>query len=192
MERIDPVLLAMSRDYVGDMAKPCRCSGRPRRRAARPGRRHGSPVGCGRAAQAHEPDGRAGGTGEDARPPRHFGRFALIKLATGALRVGISARLAKQAWGRRLRARRRGGRGSLAWPQAALCRAVRLGRGAWAPAVGQGHAPVPAVHAGPATRGTAGQPTTTPPNGNGTASASRSPMPAAKPASTAAPATIFP
>ena len=57
------------------------------------------------------------------------GRWALLKLITGALRIGVSARLAKTAVAdpRRSRAQRR--RGSLAWARAALSRSFCLGRG---------------------------------------------------------------
>ena len=56
------------------------------------------------------------------------GRFALLKLATGALRVGHFRAPRQAGAGRRLRARRRAGRGSVARVEAALRRAVRLGR----------------------------------------------------------------
>ena len=61
-------------------------------------------------------------------------RFALLKLAMGALRIGVSARLAKTALAQGVRARCRCRRGSVARAGAALCRAVRLGRGARRPA----------------------------------------------------------
>jgi len=97
-QRIDPVLFAMSRDYVGDTAEtvallwPTAADGEPELDDATLG-----------IAQAVER--LAGASRMDA--PRvladmldHLdasGRFALLKLATGELRVGISARLAKQA-----------------------------------------------------------------------------------------------
>jgi DNA ligase-1 len=97
-ERVDPELFAMSRDFVGDLAetvaliwpKPAhepadlddgtlsvsgaidRLNGLPRGQA-----------GSGLAAMLNHLDS--------------SGRYALIKLATGALRVGVSARLAKTA-----------------------------------------------------------------------------------------------
>jgi DNA ligase-1 len=97
-ERVDPVLLYMSRDYVGDMAetvsllwpKPegqgadlddgtLRLSSVVERLAA--------------LGRAEAPAALAGMLDHlDAS-----GRFALLKLATGALRIGISARLAKVA-----------------------------------------------------------------------------------------------
>jgi len=93
-ERIDPELFALSYDYVGDLAEtialiwgdaPERCTGDLR---------------LGRVVQTL----RAGARSEaPARIARYFdemdpsARFALLKLATGGLRVGVSARLAKQA-----------------------------------------------------------------------------------------------
>jgi DNA ligase 1 len=101
-ERVDPVLLYMSRDYVGDMAETVSLLW--------PG------VGGENNAQAPDLDdgtlrlaavverlatlGRAAAPGALATMLDHLdtsGRFALLKLATGALRIGISARLAKVA-----------------------------------------------------------------------------------------------
>ena len=99
-ERIDPVLLRMSRDYVGDMAETVSLLW---------------PNGAGESERCEIDDGsirisdavdrlrlasKADAPQELARMLDHLdasGRFALLKLATGALRVGISARLAKQA-----------------------------------------------------------------------------------------------
>ena len=96
-ERIDPVLLRMSRDYVGDMAETVSLlwplpEGEPE-------------LDDGTIRIAEAVDRLRAASRLDA--PRilaamldHLdasGRFALLKLATGALRVGISARLAKQA-----------------------------------------------------------------------------------------------
>ena len=96
-ERIDPVLLRMSRDYVGDMAETISLLWPT------------SAEGC---AEIDDGTVRISDAVEKLRlasksdAPRvlagmldHLdssGRFALLKLATGALRVGISARLAKQ------------------------------------------------------------------------------------------------
>src|SRR4030095_2253818 len=98
MERIDPVLLAMSRDYVGDMAETLSLlwpvpDGEP------PDLDDGS-VRLSDAVERLQGASRMDAPGKLARMLDHLdisGRFALIKLATGALRVGISARLAKQA-----------------------------------------------------------------------------------------------
>jgi DNA ligase-1 len=97
-ERIDPVLLHMSRDYVGDMAEtvsllwptpegepPCMDDGTVR---------------ISDAVERLRLTNRADAPREVASMLDHLdvsGRFALLKLATGGLRVGISARLAKQA-----------------------------------------------------------------------------------------------
>ena len=97
-ERVDPVLLYMSRDYVGDMAETISLL-------------WPNPEG----QQCEIDDGslrisdiverlryvsRSDAPAVLAAMLDHLdssGRFALLKLATGALRVGISARLAKQA-----------------------------------------------------------------------------------------------
>ena len=96
-ERIDPVLLRMSRDYVGDMAETVSLlwplpEGEPE-------------LDDGTIRIADAVERLRGASRSDA--PRilagmldHLdasGRFALLKLATGELRVGINARLAKQA-----------------------------------------------------------------------------------------------
>jgi DNA ligase-1 len=96
--RVDPVLLYMSRDYVGDMAEtvsllwPTSTDGLPE-----------IDDGSLRLSDVVE----RLRTATKLEAPKvlasmldHLdasGRFALLKLATGALRVGISARLAKQA-----------------------------------------------------------------------------------------------
>lgn len=96
-ERVDPVLLYMSRDYVGDMAEtvsllwPAPC-GEPE-------------LDDGTISISDAVERLAGA--ERVSAPRvlaemldHLdasGRFALLKLATGNLRIGVSARLAKQA-----------------------------------------------------------------------------------------------
>ncbi len=97
-ERIDPILLKMSRDYVGDMAETVSLlwpapEGEP------------PEVDDGTVRLSDAVDRLKAASRSDA--PRvleemldHLdpsGRFAILKLATGALRVGISARLAKQA-----------------------------------------------------------------------------------------------
>ena len=96
--RVDPVLLALSRDYVGDMAETVSLlwpvpEGEP------------AELGDGAIRISDAVERLRGASRLDA--PRvlaamldHLdssGRFALLKLATGALRVGISARLAKLA-----------------------------------------------------------------------------------------------
>ncbi len=97
-QRIDPVLLKMSRDYVGDMAETVSLLW-PAPEGEPPDIDDGT-------VRLSDAVGRLkAATRSDA--PRilealldHLdsaGRFAILKLATGALRVGISARLAKQA-----------------------------------------------------------------------------------------------
>ncbi len=97
-ERIDPVLLRMSRDYVGDMAETVSllwatsADGNPEI--------DDGDVGVAEAVERLKAASRSDAPAVLARMLDHLdasGRFALLKLATGALRVGISARLAKQA-----------------------------------------------------------------------------------------------
>ena len=84
------------------------------------------------------------------------GRFALLKLATGRA-SRRDQRAARQAGaGRRLRARGRSGRGGLARPEAAVRRAVRLGRGARRAAARPRRARLPPVHARPSAGGRQG------------------------------------
>ncbi len=103
-QRIDPVLLKMSRDYVGDMAETVsllwpKAAGGANEFAEPPEVDDGS---------VHLSDAverlRSASRSEAPRVLEEIldhldssGRFAILKLATGALRVGISARLAKQA-----------------------------------------------------------------------------------------------
>jgi DNA ligase-1 len=97
-DRVDPVLLSMSRDYVGDMAETVSLLW---------------PMPEGEQCEIDDGTLRISDVIERLRLTSRSdapavladmldrldapGRFALIKLATGALRVGISARLAKQA-----------------------------------------------------------------------------------------------
>ena len=100
-ERVDPVLLYMSRDYVGDMAETVALLWpKPAETSSEPPEVDDGSVGLAEAL------GRLRGASRLEAPQvlasmlDHLdasGRFALLKLATGALRVGISARLAKQA-----------------------------------------------------------------------------------------------
>jgi DNA ligase-1 len=94
MERIDPVLYALSRDYVGDTAETASLLWP---QPAHPP----SPPTVAEAVDILAGMTRASVTRElpelldrlDAN-----GRYALLKLATGAMRIGISARLAKTAF----------------------------------------------------------------------------------------------
>ncbi len=97
-ERIDPVLLRMSRDYVGDMAEtvallwPTAADGEPQIDDAT--------IGIADAVERLRTASRMDAPKMLAAMLDHLdssGRFALLKLATGNLRIGISARLAKQA-----------------------------------------------------------------------------------------------
>jgi len=97
-ERVDPVLLYMSRDYVGDMAetvallwpKPLN----------EPPEVDDATIPISNAVEQLRSASRMDAPRVLADMLDHLdasGRFALLKLATGALRVGVSARLAKQA-----------------------------------------------------------------------------------------------
>ncbi|WP_343615148.1 cisplatin damage response ATP-dependent DNA ligase [Novosphingobium sp.] len=93
-QRVDPVLFALSRDYVGDTAETVSLLWpEPDRPADPPGLSEAvaalaamtrATVHAGLAALLDRLDAK--------------GRFALLKLATGALRIGVSARLAKTAF----------------------------------------------------------------------------------------------
>jgi DNA ligase-1 len=97
-ERVDPVLLYMSRDYVGDMAEtvallwPTSADGVPEVDDAT--------IRISSAVERLRSASRMDAPRVLASMLDHLdasGRFALLKLATGGLRVGVSARLAKQA-----------------------------------------------------------------------------------------------
>jgi DNA ligase-1 len=97
-ERVDPVLLHMSRDYVGDMAETISLLW-----PVPEGEVCALDDGTIRISDAVDRlrlASRSDAPAILAQMLDHLdvsGRFALLKLATGALRVGISARLAKQA-----------------------------------------------------------------------------------------------
>ena len=94
-ERVDPVLWSLSRDFVGDTAETASLL-------------WPTPLGDvtppPSVSEAIETLGRMTRATVMAELPRLFdrldasGRYALIKLATGAMRIGISARLAKVAF----------------------------------------------------------------------------------------------
>jgi DNA ligase 1 len=97
-DRVDPVLLYMSRDYVGDMAEtvsllwPTASDGEPEI--------DDGTLMISDAVERLASAGRATAPQVLAEMLDRLdasGRFALLKLATGNLRIGISARLAKQA-----------------------------------------------------------------------------------------------
>ena len=100
-ERIDPVLLRMSRDYVGDMAETVSLlwPAPALDRETEPELDDGT-IGIADAVARLRAASRMDAPRVLASMLDHLdasGRFALLKLATGELRVGINARLAKQA-----------------------------------------------------------------------------------------------
>jgi DNA ligase-1 len=91
--RVDPVLFALSRDFVGDTAETISLMW-PEPPAP------GAPITISEAVEALGTMTRSTVNAELAKLLDRLdanGRFALLKLATGAMRVGISARLAKTA-----------------------------------------------------------------------------------------------
>jgi len=101
-ERVDPELFAMSRDFVGDLAETVALiwPKRDDEGGEEPGDLDDGTLTISAAIAQLDalPRGQAGPT--LAAMLDHLdssGRYALIKLATGALRVGVSARLAKTA-----------------------------------------------------------------------------------------------
>ena len=97
-ERVDPVLLYMSRDYVGDMAETVALLWpKP---LEEPPEVDDATISITEAIERLRSATRLDAPRTLADMLDHLdasGRFALLKLATGALRVGINARLAKQA-----------------------------------------------------------------------------------------------
>ena len=96
--RIDPVLFAMSRDYVGDTAEILALLWPKRNRE--PLEVDDATITIANAIDRLSSASRLDAPKVLAGMLDHLdasGRFALLKLALGALRVGISARLAKQA-----------------------------------------------------------------------------------------------
>ena len=97
-ERVDPVLFAMSHDYVGDFAETVALLWP--KRLDQPAELDDGALRLGAVIERLATLARAEAPGELARMLDHLdasGRFALLKLATGGLRVGVSARLAKTA-----------------------------------------------------------------------------------------------
>ncbi|WP_205480004.1 cisplatin damage response ATP-dependent DNA ligase [Sphingomonas arenae] len=98
-ERVDPLLLRMSHNYVGDLAETVSLlwpvpEGEP------PEVDDGT-IGIAEAVARLRSASRSDAPAVLAGMLDHLdasGRFALLKLATGELRVGVSARLAKQAF----------------------------------------------------------------------------------------------
>ncbi len=103
-ERVDPVLLYMSRDYVGDMAETVALlwpkGVGPGEECAEPPEVDDATISISDAVERLRNASRMDAPRTLAAMLDHLdasGRFALLKLATSELRVGISARLAKQA-----------------------------------------------------------------------------------------------
>jgi DNA ligase-1 len=97
-ERVDPVLLYMSRDYVGDMAETVSLLWPTPREE--PEIDDGT-LSISDAVERLANAGRVSGPQVLAEMLDHLdssGRFALLKFATGNLRIGVSGRLAKQAF----------------------------------------------------------------------------------------------
>ena len=94
-ERVDPVLFRMSRDYVGDTAETVALLWPAPTVPPDP-----TPLNVADAVDRLRHLSRADAPAELARLLDRLDaeeRFALLKMATGALRIGVSARLAKQA-----------------------------------------------------------------------------------------------
>ncbi len=94
-ERMDPLLLKMSHDYVGDLAETVALLWE-----APDGEYDNGTVGIAEAVDRLRGATRSDAPGVLANMLDHLdasGRYALLKLATGELRVGINARNAKQA-----------------------------------------------------------------------------------------------
>jgi DNA ligase-1 len=94
-ERVDPVLFALSRDFVGDTAETVSLLW------PTPAGDAMAPPTVGEAVELLKGMTRVSVIGELPRLLDRLdadGRYALIKLATGAMRVGVSARLAKTAF----------------------------------------------------------------------------------------------
>ena len=94
-ERMDPLLLKMSHNYVGDLAETVALLWE-----APDGEYDDGTVGISEAVERLRGATRSDAPGVLANMLDHLdasGRYALLKLATGELRVGINARNAKQA-----------------------------------------------------------------------------------------------
>jgi DNA ligase-1 len=97
-ERVDPVLLHMSWDYVGDMAETVSLLWP--KRVDQPAEIDDGSLRISSVVERLQSLGRADAPGALAQMLDHLdasGRYALLKLATGELRIGVSARLAKTA-----------------------------------------------------------------------------------------------
>ncbi|PSJ41832.1 cisplatin damage response ATP-dependent DNA ligase [Allosphingosinicella deserti] len=97
-ERVDPALFYMSYDYVGDLAETASLLWpKP---VDQPPEIDDGTLGISAVIERLQGLGRADAPGALAQMLDHLdasGRYALLKLATGELRIGVSARLAKTA-----------------------------------------------------------------------------------------------
>ena len=114
--RTDPVLFDWSYDYVGDLAETVALMWPANRRPPDPPRLT-EVVETSETATKSDLPGLVAGWLDCADAST---RLALLKLITGGLRVGVSARLAKIALAETRWRRRRRGRGGLARPRTAL------------------------------------------------------------------------
>jgi DNA ligase-1 len=101
-ERVDPVLFGMSRDFVGDLAETVSLLWPKRTGDAgwQPPEIDDGTLRIGAVVERLRGLGRSEAPGVLAHMLDHLdasGRYALLKLATGELRIGVSARLAKTA-----------------------------------------------------------------------------------------------
>ena len=97
-QRIDPILFRMSRDYVGDTAETIALLWP--KGSGEPAEIDDATIGISEAIEQLRAASKLEAPAVLARMLDHLdasGRFALLKLALGELRVGINARLAKQA-----------------------------------------------------------------------------------------------
>jgi DNA ligase-1 len=97
-ERCDPLLFRMSWDYVGDMAETVALLWP--KREEQPAEVDDGTLGIGAVVERLQALGRSEAPAAIADMLDHLnasGRYALLKFATGELRIGISARLAKTA-----------------------------------------------------------------------------------------------
>ena len=118
-ERVDPVLFELSHDYVGDLSETVALMWKAHTQAGTsPPPRDTSPTACARPLERKHADGSQGhdelllssvvtalsSLGKSELPAQlarwldqldETGRWALLKLVTGGLRIGVSARLAK-------------------------------------------------------------------------------------------------
>ena len=177
-DRTDPVLFGLSYDYVGDLSETVALMWP--KAAARLGHNNPPPPTLTEVVTTLRTLGKTELPKQLARwldELDETGRWALLKLVTGAMRIGISARLAKTAaaaLGDKDAAR---GRTDVAGPRAALSRPVRLAGRPRRKARQSRSGAVPPGDAGACDRGCGFRRARSPPissrNGNGTASACR-------------------